>query len=280
MTTRFRPHPESSVVDMPAMTSSPDSCLTCGAAVVGKFCSECGTPRASGRCARCDAALAAGARFCGECGAPTDSRMGSAVAGSVARRSRPVPRAAAGVVAVTLVAVVVFVAVRLGSRPAPSGTLPLAPTPQGTVVAGPDISNMSPRERASRLYDRVMRLHEERKPDSIAFFAPMALNSYAAIPDIDLDGRYDMARVAMIAGALPVARAQSDTILRRDATHLLGLMLAADLARSTNNEAAAARAERAFVAAAPRERQRNLPEYNAHAAEIDAVLRRLTGTKR
>lgn len=56
-------------------------------------------------------------------------------------------------------------------------------------------------------------------------------------------------------------------------------MLAADLARAANNEMAAARAEKTFVAAAPRERKRNLPEHSAHAAEIDAVLRRLTGTK-
>jgi hypothetical protein len=190
------------------------------------------------------------------------------------------PYAAATVAALALVTLVVVIAVQLGTRPAPGGTRALGPTPQGTVVAAPDISNMSPRERASRLYDRIMRLHEQRKADSIAFFAPMALASYAAIPDIDSDGRYDMARIAMVAGALPVARAQSDTILRRDSTHLLGLLLAADLARSTNNEAAAARAEKTFVAAAPRERKRNLSEYSTHAAEIDAVLRRLTGSAR
>lgn len=53
-----------------------------------------------------------------------------------------------------------------------------------------------------------MRLHEQRKADSIAFFAPMALASYAAIPDIDLDARYDMARIAMVAGALPARGAR------------------------------------------------------------------------
>lgn len=190
------------------------------------------------------------------------------------------PRAAAGVVALALMAVVVVVAVQLGTRPAPRGTPAVGSTPPGTVVPAPDISSMSPRERAARLYDRMMRLHEQRKLDSIEFFAPMALASYAAIPDIDLDGRYDMARIAMITGALPVARAQDDTILGREPTHLLGLILAADLARSANDLAAAARAEKAFVAAAPRERKRNLPEYRAHAAELEAVLHRLTETTR
>ena len=125
-----------------------------------------------------------------------------------------------------------------------------------------------------------MRLHEERKADSVAFFAPMALGAYASIPDMDLDARYDMARIAMVAGALPVARAQGDTILGRDSTHLLGLLLGADLARAANNEIAAKQMETKFVAAAARERKRNLPEYEAHAAEIDAALNRLGGKAR
>jgi len=267
--------------DMPASNVPSTRCPSCGAAAAGKFCSECGTPLGGARCAHCDAELPAGGRFCHECGAAVEA-LASTTARSPraapSRPARPVSRVAAGFVGVVLVAAVVLVAVRIGRRPGPSGTgtLVASAMPQGAVPA-PDISNMSPRERASRLYDRVMRLHEERKTDSIAFFAPMALASYAAIPDIDPDGRYDMARVAMVAGALPVARAQSDTILQRDSTHLLGLLLAADLARAANDEAAAKRAEAKFVAAAARERKRNLPEYTAHAVDIDGALRRLTG---
>jgi hypothetical protein len=172
----------------------------------------------------------------------------------------------------------VFIAARIGARTSPA---PGAPAPAGPVLAGsaPDISSMTPRERAARLYDRVMRLHEERKADSIAFFAPMALGAYASITDMDLDARYDMARIAMVAGALPVARAQEDTILRRDSTHLLGLLLGADLARSANDEATATRMERMFVGAATRERATRLPEYQAHASEIDAALTRLRAKK-
>ena len=174
-------------------------------------------------------------------------------------------------------AVIVLVAVRIGQRPGPSAGGSGAAMPAGAGPA-PDISAMSPRERAARLYDRVMRLHEERKSDSVAFFAPMALASYAEIPDMDLDARYDMARIAMVAGAIPVARAQSDTILRRDSTHLLGLLLGADLARFSKDEAAAKRMEAKFIAVAPREQQRKLPEYEAHGQEIESALRRLTAT--
>jgi hypothetical protein len=178
-----------------------------------------------------------------------------------------------------LVTIVVFLAGRIGARSEPGRGAGADVAVQGAAAA-PDISTISPRERAARLYDRVMRLHEEQKRDSVSFFAQMALNAYAAIPDLDMDGRYDMARIAMVAGALPVAIAQSDTILRRDSTHLLGLLLGADLAHAANNKARAKRMESTFVTVANRERQRNLPEYEAHSAEIESALVRLTTARK
>ncbi|HSQ30780.1 MAG TPA: hypothetical protein VLN49_13070 [Gemmatimonadaceae bacterium] len=192
-------------------------------------------------------------------------------------RTRWAPRIA-GLVAGALVATIVLVAVRIGTRARPAAGVEMPRPAQQGAASAPDISSMTPRERATRLYDRIMRLHEERKADSVAFFAPMALGSYAEIQNMDQDSRYDMARVAMIAGELAVARAQADTILRRDPTHLLGLLLSADLARSNDDEAAAKKSEAAFVAAAARERARKLPEYQAHAVEIDDALRRLGGS--
>ncbi|HXI97884.1 MAG TPA: hypothetical protein VNG73_03005, partial [Gemmatimonadaceae bacterium] len=42
-------------------------------------------------------------------------------------------------------------------------------------VRAPDISSLSPQERADRLYNRVMLLATQGKVDSVQFFAPMAL---------------------------------------------------------------------------------------------------------
>src|SRR5262245_61626063 len=257
---------------------SPSSiCPSCGASATGKFCSDCGTPLTAGECSRCSAPLSSGARFCNECGARVES-LATMRRANVARRT-PATRIATGAGGLVLVTIVVVLAAQIGAR---SGTGRVAgATVVGQGAAGaPDISSMSPREQAARLYDRVMRLHEEQKRDSVDFFAQMALNAYAAIPDLDLDGRYDMARIAMVTGALPVARAQSDTILRRDPTHLLGLLLGADLARAANDETLAKRMETTLVSVADRERQRNLPEYVAHSAEIESALNRLTAAKK
>ena len=45
---------------------------------------------------------------------------------------------------------------------------------------------MTPRERADRLFDRIMRLDTEGKKDSVQFFAPMAIS---AVPDDPRPGR-------------------------------------------------------------------------------------------
>ena len=198
--------------------------------------------------------------------------MGTA-AGRDAARSFTMPRLVGGVAVIALAVLVVVQLAKSGGS-----TTATAPTMPPTAGTAPDITSLSPRERASRLYDRIMRLNEEQKRDSVTFFAPMALASYADIPDMDADARYDMARVAILAGALPVARAQADTILRSDASHLLGLLLAADIARARHDPATAAKMEAAFVAAAPRERARKLAEYEAHGPEIETAMSRLAGS--
>jgi hypothetical protein len=250
------------------------TCPACGAAVAGKFCSECGTPLGRSRCKHCDAEIAAGSRFCAECGAP----VAAGAASTTTATGSPWLTKPLVVVSLAAVALVVIVVLQLGSRsgPASDSAPPRLPLAGGGGTA-PDISSLTPRDRAARLYDRIMRLHQERKTDSVAFFAPMALASYAEIPDMDDDARYDMARVAMVAGAIPLARAQADTILRRDSTHLLGLLLGADVARAANNQVAASKLEATFVASAARERARNLPEYQAHSSEIESALARLGG---
>jgi hypothetical protein len=131
---------------------------------------------------------------------------------------------------------------------------------------------MSPRDIADRLFDRIMRLSSEGKADSVGFFAEMALQNYSQMPSLDADLRYDMGRVAEVAGKEEVARAQADSILRAQPNHLLGLVLAGKAATMRGDAAALAGFNRRLAAAAPAERAKNLDEYQRHAADIDAAL--------
>lgn len=139
-------------------------------------------------------------------------------------------------------------------------------------VRGPDISSLSPRERADRLYDRIMRLDSEGKKDSAAFFAQMGISAYMMLPSQDADSRYDMGRIAEVAGAAPVAQAQADTILAQDSTHLLGLILSISTARDAGDSATAQRMQRRLVAAQASELTKNRPEYQRHQTEIAAAI--------
>jgi len=118
-------------------------------------------------------------------------------------------------------------------------------------VRAPDISSLSPEERADRLYNRVMLLASEGKIDSVQFFAPMAVQSYLLLQPLNLDQRYDLGRIGEVTGALPLAQAQADTILRENPNHLLGLILEARLATIAGDSARVRSYERRLLAASP-----------------------------
>ncbi|HUR92039.1 MAG TPA: hypothetical protein VMY38_05140, partial [Gemmatimonadaceae bacterium] len=140
------------------------------------------------------------------------------------------------------------------------------------IRASTDISQLSPEERADRLFNRVMQLNSEDKTDSVRFFAPMAIRAYQMIGPLNADQRYDMGRIAEVAGALPLARAQADSILREQPTHLLGLVLAARVATLDRDPARVRQMEARLLAAERAEMARGLPEYQRHEADIMSAL--------
>lgn len=275
---------------------SPATCPACGEPGSGRFCAACGAPLGGAACAGCAAPLTPGAKFCHRCGTPAGA---AGAAGAAARPAAAAPSAVGTVLpwAVAFVALLAVAAmaagrnfnVRRGSGlDAPLNALPQAalgeaPAAGGAPAAGPfagagaggrapDLSQMTPREIADRLFDRVMALSGEGKADSAQFFATMALQNYANMGELDLDLRYDMGRVAEVAGRRDVVRAQADTMLQRSPSHLLGLVLAAKGAAMAGDAAALADYRRRLVAAAPAERARGLEEYQRHAADVDAAL--------
>src|SRR6266702_2465418 len=137
-------------------------------------------------------------------------------------------------------------------------------------LSPPDISQMSPEERATRLYNRVMMLHTQGKPDSAEFFLPMALQAYAMLPALDVDARYHIGVLDLTGGNPVAALAQADTIRRAVPTHLFAFMLRARALELERDRAGARRAYRDFLAHEAAERTRQRPEYSEHAENLDA----------
>jgi hypothetical protein len=215
-----------------------------------RFCSECGTT------------LNTGAKFCHNCGASIHGGRATASGGSMLLRW--------GMPALAFVALVVLSAVRFGTRataPEPDGGVPL----DAGAIRAPDISSMTPDERADRLFNRVMRLSSEGKADSAAFFGPMALGALEALP-MDAHRRYDLGLVALVTGDAARAAAQADTILRQRPTHLLGLSLAVRAAAARGGQGAGREFQRRLLAAEAGEMARPLPEYTDHAADLRAAI--------
>ena len=74
------------------------------------------------------------------------------------------------------------------------------------------------------------------------------------------------------AGAIPLAKAQADTILRGNPNHLLGLILEARLATLAGDTAQLHSYERRLVAAEKPELAKKLDEYLRHQDDISSAL--------
>ena len=226
-----------------------------------RFCSDCGTP------------LNPNARFCHSCGAA----VAAASVGAPAAHA-PATRDISGtlrwaVPTVAFVALILLTAIQFARRDAtpqpPSGQ---SFVPAGGMARAPDISAMSPEERADRLFNRVMRLSTEGKTDSAAFFGPMALGALEALTPLDAHRRYDMGLVALVTGENQLAAAQADTILAARGNHLLGLWLAARAADARGDATKAREFRRRIAAAAASERNAGLPEYRDHEPDVTAAI--------
>ena len=245
------------------------TCPGCGATATGRFCSSCGYPLEGAQCPSCSQSLVPGASFCHRCGSPVGAAMLRSPARAPASSDSRIPWIVGGVAFVALIALIL---VQRGSSTGNEAVASSLAT-GAPAMRGPDLSTMSPRERADRLFNRVMSYHERGVTDSVAFFADMGVRAYQMLPEIDADARYDMGRIAEVAGNPAIARAQADSILRDSPTHLLGLTLGARAARMTDDQSAARAYDRRLLAAEGTERRKALPEYERHARDIDDAIR-------
>ena len=230
-------------------------------------------------CASCAAELSPGAKFCHRCG----TAVGAKRPATVDSRTNALPWIVAALAFLALFAM----AAGRGFSARPNSTVdgsqnavPQAglddrgvATDDASGVRAPDISNMSPQERADRLYNRVMTLATEGKVDSVQFFAPMALIAYRDLAPFNADERYDMGRIGEVAGALPFAKAQADSILLGNPNHLLGLILEARLATIAGDSTQLHTYERRLLTAEKAELATKRDEYTRHQDDISNALR-------
>lgn len=241
------------------------NCVTCGAPASGRFCGACGAP-VDAACRSCGAPLAPGTRFCAECGAPVGATVQGL--GAKAAPGPGLPRWAFPAAGALLLAVVLLLLIRGGN---PQG--PAAAAAQPGAAAPPDISNLSPRERFDRLYNRSMQAAEQGDTSTFATFAPMALMAYAALDSVDADGRYHAALLRLHSGDAAGAAALGDSILALAPGHLFGYVVGAAVGRSRGDSAAVRAAYAGFRQHFPAESAAGRREYGEHRFIIDETRR-------
>ncbi len=198
------------------------------------------------------------------------------------RAPEPAPKASRAaalpwvIAAVGLLGAVAVLASR-NSSTSPKSAVTAPFTDSGSTRIGnggtpPDIGALSPSERASRLYVRVMEYAEAGLIDSVAMFAPMVLAAHQMLVQPTVDERYHFGRVAEVTGTGAITQAQADTILSSSPRSLLGLLLAARAARLKEGGATAAAFNQRLLAALDSELATRNPDYDNHRAEIDQAV--------
>ncbi len=214
----------------------------------------------SASCPSCRTRLVADARFCHRCGL--------SLGGAVASRRWHGPTALIyAVIGLAVLVAAVGVMMMSGDRPSIAPAPVASAPPSGGAV---DLSTMTPREMADRLFNRVIMASEQGNIEEAQRFAPKAIQAYEQVARLDADAHYHMGLIYSVMGDFENVRNQISIIKQYTPNHLLGLILEHDTAEKEGNPFAAARAAQAFAEAYDAEIRANRPEYEAHRNTIEA----------
>jgi hypothetical protein len=178
------------------------------------------------------------------------------------RRDRT-PWLIAGGALAALLGVILFMLTR--ETPRVVATEPVGPEAE----APPDISNMSPRERFNRLYNRVMQAAQSGDEATVSRFTPMALMAYAQLDTIDADARYHVALLKVHTGDVEASRALADSILAQSPGHLFGYIIRGTVARFRKDQKALDQAYAEFLTHYDAEMKASRPEYQEHSTSVE-----------
>jgi hypothetical protein len=251
-------------------------CPQCGKAGTGKFCQHCGSPLGERLCNQCGAKLTGPARFCNQCGA---AQPGAGAAPTAGVRGGGAHRAAAaatvggsnapwwiaGIAMLGLILVVGVTMVKPEGPAAPAGGMPPG-AEGGNPAAGQsdlDLSSMTPREAADRLFDRVMRTVSAGDTAGALAFQPMAVQAYQVAEPLNLDGLFHQAMLEALADP-QAALATAERMLAQEPDHVLALGEAAQVSLDMGDTAKAEEYFRHLVRVYDVQFARNLEEYDGH----------------
>jgi hypothetical protein len=221
------------------MSTAP-TCPACGALVLGRFCSSCGTALTARRTSR-------------------------------ERKAWRV--AAAGAVLVLTLLVFMVLRERSGAQAA------TAPAVR-TEAALPDLSTMTPRERFDRLYNRVMSAAESGDTATVTRFAPMVIAAYRQLDTVDADARYHAAVLQLhVMGDTGLALRLADSILLASPSHLFGFLIRGTAAQLAGNAPLLKRARADFLRAWEIEMKAARPEYQDHRTMLNQFHAAATKTQ-
>lgn len=237
-------------------------CPHCGSEAAGKFCAECGAAVTGPSCVSCGATAQPGASFCIFCGTPIHRRPAARAGGRTMLW-------ASGALAGLLLVVAGYWAL---GRDEPADPLPVPPAAGLAPAAGGasqvDLSSMTPREAADRLYDRIMRAASAGDTAEALAFLPMALSAYDLVVPLDADGHYHVSLLYALDADYPAARETAEAALADAPDHLLLLGAAGRAAAELGDDDGANSYYRRFLTAWDDEQARGLEEYSMHSIPL------------
>lgn len=243
-------------------------CTNCGLEVSGRFCSNCGAAQGAAKCPKCGQESGPGARFCNECG--------TAIAGGGAGAAAPGPAAAAGpanqavwyMAGALMVGLILVVAYPVYG---PGRTAPPPPPTAPPSASAVDLSSMTPRQAADRLFNRVMSAASAGDAAEVTNFLPMAIGAHELVEDLDADGKFHLVLLRMQGSLNEDALASAEEILADQPGHLLGLAGAADASLALGDSASARAFYQRWLDVYDAEMAKGLPEYSDHSALLPTM---------
>ena len=232
-------------------------CPSCGAAAEGgRFCANCGAALGTPECSRCGHEPPAEARFCNQCG----NAMGASSTITQASGNQ-VAWWMAGALLLGLVLVIAYPVYGPGRSAA-------APPALARPVAGPagiDLSSMTPREAADRLFNRVMTAVAADDSTEASTFLPMAIAAFDLAEPLDTDGKFHVVLLRLTGQLNAEALEGAEEILSEQPNHLLWLAMAGDASLALGDSASARRYYSRWLDAYESETAKDLLEYRDHA---------------